>query len=185
MRKLGSILQDVPLTEEAKRDILKKAMHLNFPQKYLPMNPDSVSKALQLICSMDDVPFDMPIHPSMLFTENKAQSVLAAFGYNAPSFMIPNSPLCALDGAFKGKHLTVRSVPLATAFVDYGDMVQMKAIRNNPVKLSSLHQDVKIKSPLDSVVWESLKKIVATAPVVNVNVGQGNVVARGAYVDDF
>jgi hypothetical protein len=162
MRSLSNYLLKSDLSEDTRDNIKKECIHLRFPEKYWPINPTTVTHFLDLVSgtSPDVNDESIPLHPSYLFNPDRNLRWLSAFGYTAPSFLIPNASIISVKkGTAIPKKLTTITVGLDAAASDFRTMMDRKEIRNDPKDLS---KDSKFKaySKADGpMVWEALKKV--------------------------
>jgi len=162
MRKLANFLKTRELTEDAKDAIKREASYLSFPVKYWAINSTTICKILDLLSDTGKpIPDDVPLHPSYIFDNDRVASALAAFGYTAPTLMIPSCPIFKLVGnAVPPKTFVVRAVELSTAIADWKMVLKSKSITNGPANLSSKYRDRSISGGEKAKVWQKLKEVV-------------------------
>lgn len=86
------------VSEGAKLQILELARGLDFKEISWSTNPSKLECALSLIGDLgEELPDDLPIHPSMLFTTERLSTVWSCFGFTAPSFRPLSGKLVAVN----------------------------------------------------------------------------------------
>jgi hypothetical protein len=158
IRSLSMYLKNVQLDEIAKQEIVKHSMNLSFPNKYWSSSPANIGKALALLNDPDSIiPSDIPMYPKYMFTLDRVEQVLSAFGHSAPTFMIPNGRKCYLDTEMPPKNLTARTVTVETAVLDMKYVSTSGYITNNMSNLSSKHKDTPMKGEFKKDIWRALR----------------------------
>jgi len=171
MRALSNVLKAVELTEDNKDSIKKEAIFLNFPVKYWALNSTTIGRAISLISDAGKaISDDVPLHPLFLFDSDRIATVLSAFGYSAPSFMIPSCPSVALKGTSAPKTFVYRTVEIGTAISDWKVVLKSKAITNNPSNLSKIHKDRSLNGGEKVDIWSKLCGMVNAQATTNVDV---------------
>lgn len=174
MRALSNKLKVLELTEDNKDSIKKEAAYLNFPVKYWALNSTTIGSAVDLISDAGKaIPNDVPLHPLFLFDNDRVATVLSAFGYSAPSFMIPSCPSIVLKGTSAPKTFVYRTVEVVTAIADWKVVMKSKAITNNPASLSKIHRDRSLNGTEKMAVWSKLCGMVNAQAVASTDVMGG------------
>jgi hypothetical protein len=179
MFALRNTLRKVPLSEEAKENILKLVPRLKFQTDATwSVNVGTLDNAFSLIKATEELTEDMdlPIHHSVLFSSSKEEIVWSCFGAMAPSFMIPGGKTFPLksdmsvetklpSGALMKKEIvriSVRSKPLAQAIEDLREMRKMKYIQNplvaSKVRTSQQYQDKMFESENGKKIMRLLRE---------------------------
>lgn len=192
MRQLSTVLLGAAMTEDIKDNIRKEAVHLNFGERAWAMNATSLLKLLDLLRD-SGVPIDngVPMHHTSLFNNDRVASALSAFGYQAPTFLIPSCPQLALkSGSDAPKTFVFRAVSLESAVSDWRVVLGSKAITNNPANLSKNHKDRSLSGGEKKNVWMRLTQCVNAQAAANGAKGDeepvgGNVVGGGDDVFSF
>jgi hypothetical protein len=97
MFKLRSLCLASPVSEANKAIILEQGRLLDFHTTYWGTNPASLCRALSLITDFaEELPADIPVHPSKLFVTDRLETVWSGFGFSAPSFRPPSAKLIGL-----------------------------------------------------------------------------------------
>jgi hypothetical protein len=163
IRELSHIVQGAELDAIAREKVIGAAHRLCFPNKYWSSKQRYVKMALDMILRWDTpeaIDDDVPMHPSMLFSQKMLEVVLSAFGHQAPSFMIPNGRLLNLEeGSEPPMHLLVRMVGLKEAVLDMEYVLENAAITNNNSNLSAKHKDSAFNGVDKKEVWDKLCEI--------------------------
>lgn len=132
MIKLRSGLLGCPLTAEQQSQICALAKGLRFRSKSLNVSAENIATCLSLIQNpVLEIPLTHPIHPSMLFEQNRTSLVWSAFGDLAPSCVFHGGPQVDL-GTTKDlpKHIGFRMVPLKDALIDIEMIMSKKKFPN-------------------------------------------------------
>jgi hypothetical protein len=161
MRELSNHLKGVKLDELQKQEIVKVAQGLSFlNSRYWSTTTTNVKQMLDhLMNADDDLPEGMPMHPKFLFSNDRTELVLSAFGYMAPTFMLPNGSKIKLDRGEPPKNLLVRTIAVETAILDMKYMVENGYITNNLQNISARHRDSSINGPDKLSVWKMLNQL--------------------------
>lgn len=190
LRELKNILLDVGISESDKDEVKRLAMHLRFKNdSHLAANPQTIRRVLSSMTNSnnnDDEDVSLPLHYSALFSRDTVLTSLAAFGFQAPSFMIDNCASVALKEAKPPTTLVFRQKPLDVAVLDWKKMLDTKEIRNNPKNLSRANRDRTITGNDKTVIWASLKEMCGTiAPSGRKENESGFVVDTKDGLDDW
>jgi len=160
IRSLANIARDAELSTDTRNEIIKLSHNLCFDTKYWSMTAYYVTRALELIASGNEPGDDVPMHPTVMFTSDRVESILSAFGYTAPSFLIPNGQRIRLgEGTEAPKNLHARPVALQMAVSDMKYVMGESMITNNNSNLSSRHKDVPYKAKSKAMVWDALVEV--------------------------
>jgi len=183
MRSLRDLFLTVGLSEEARDEIRKLSVHLQFKEKFLAVNAQTLKEILGELVDLANLSKTLPLHHSALFSRDPIFVTLAAFGYQAPSFMIDNCPKLSIKGNVPPTTLVVRQKPLDLATLDWRRMLESKEIRNNPKNLSRANRDRSFVGNDKSVVWGELVNAMSAGGVEADVSGMGNVTID-AHDDD-
>jgi hypothetical protein len=165
MNRLRAILRDAWTRDRTISEAVEKfAPRLNYGERSWVINADTLIKACSLIqatssLGMLDVVSDLPLHHSMLLSDDIVAIIWSCFGGMAPSFKIPYGRPMKLDGNMKievsakgdtkklvdvGK-VAVRNVILQQAVSDIQWVISEKMILNpfgqGTTRASQQHQD--------------------------------------------
>lgn len=160
IRGLSHIVQKEVFDVGSRSELVKVANHLCYSNKYWSTNKTNIEKALYMIASYEDtneINADVPMHPSAIFSDDLIESVLSAFGHQAPSFLIPNGRQLDLkSGSEPPKSFLVRTISLKQAVHDMNYIIEEGTITNNNSQLSSKHQDKSLNGQDKREVWDQL-----------------------------
>lgn len=158
MRHLSTMVKKKPLDSDAVQTVINLACFLNFPQKYWAINPDSLEQLLILINDpTKEISVNTPLYPKYIFSTDRVELVLGAFGNNAPSFLIPASPSFTLKKDVKVPFpFKIKQSPVDAAVRDYKEMAKNHYITNAPKNLSAKHQYRNLKIKESEELWKLL-----------------------------
>jgi hypothetical protein len=160
VRMLAKLLLGIGLDEFKQNDIRKVAHQLGYSCKYWSTSTTNIGLYVDYLHKKDtDIPDDIPMHPDYMFTTKRYESLLSAFGKQAPSFMITGGTRLELDGDVP-KHLHVRTVTTPVAVKDMEHIMNERYITNNMQNTSSRHRDTNLTGSLKDEVWAQLKDII-------------------------
>jgi hypothetical protein len=160
MRELAIFVNSTDTNETNRNEIIQAAMTLSFPNKYWSTSVINVKKALELINDPDaTIPVDMPLHPTALFSSDRLELIMYAFGHQAFTFMIPNSTKIQLSANEPPKNLHIRTITTQTAVQDMKYVMENGFITNNPTNLSSRHRDTPVKGREKGEMWKLLGRV--------------------------
>lgn len=162
MRQLSNTLMGCETSEDSRDKIKREVVHLSFPQKFWGINPFTLNRMFDLLGAIGtEIPHDVPMHPHHIFERDRVASVLSAFGYMAPTFLIPSSPSIGLVRSASAPHcFAVRTVALNSAITDMHSVLKTKKITNNPANLSKAHQDRSYNGADKTNIWKGLVDLV-------------------------
>lgn len=125
-------LQVCPLTAEQKDQIVALARGLRFGAKSLNVSAANIADLLHFIQHPElELPTTLPIHPSMLFEQNRVSVVWSAFGELAPSCVFNGGPQIDLTSSKNlPKHIGFRMVPLKDALIDLETILSRRKFPN-------------------------------------------------------
>lgn len=128
MMEFRDVLVDLPLSSVDREKVVVLAKGLQFRQKRLPLSSESIVTAFNLIAdNTKEIPKDWPIHPSMLFTDNRTHLVWSAFGDLAPTFEFAGGPRIALDKPSNfPSSISARTISLSDALIDLDSLLRNK-----------------------------------------------------------
>jgi len=144
MTQLRMVLYEKPLSSEDRDRICTVARGLRFKPKSLNVSSDNIIGALHLIKFPEEpLPTMHPIHPDVLFDNNRVAVVWSAFGDLAPSCNFPGGPQVNLDSAKDlPKHIGFRLVPLKDAVIDIDTIMSQKKFSNSNLnRRSGVYKD--------------------------------------------
>lgn len=158
MRSLATVVRGIRLDEISKQAIVKAASNLSYPHKYWSTSIHHIKRMMVYLCDANaEIPNDVPLHPTYLFTTDRVETVLAAFGHQAPTFMITNGSQFETKTKSTPPHnFHVRTVTLASAITDMKYIREKGHITNNTSNLSSKHRDTILKGADKTEVWTKL-----------------------------
>jgi len=157
MRILSARVKSANVSEFDKIEISKDAKSLTFPQRCWAINPDMVQTALNHLANNTHPSDDVPMHHSVLFSTDIESSVLSAFGFLAPSFLIPNRTTFPLgSGKDIPKTFAYRQIALSEAIRDFQNIRRTKFITNNPDHLVKSLNERAIPNQNKTKVWNAL-----------------------------
>jgi len=158
IRQLSNLLKEEDLDESARSRVVKAAHNLSFENKYWSTSAYYVQSMLSyLVDEKVAIPDDVPMHPKYIFYSSRIEEVMSAFGYEAPSFLIPNGKQLELSKVEPPKNFHVRTLPIATAIGDMMYVLEKGVITNGNQNLSHKHRDLALKSNDKKEVWKLLK----------------------------
>lgn len=153
MVELRSVLLELPLTEDAKNNVVNAAVSLRFPARPWNVNLVSLERLLKLAGSLDHLIMSDPIHARALFSRDSIIVSMSCFGESScPSFIHSNGTPIDLTKSLprpsgestirgnnsKGKQqtsnaawiATVRRIRFDEAIGDFRKMMNEKKIRS-------------------------------------------------------
>lgn len=161
MRQLASIVQKEALNELDRQEVISAAKELNFRSTYWSSSIPNVKTAMNLLVNGDvAIVDDIPLHPNYLFSTNRVETVMAAFGHQAFTFLIPNGREIKVQAGDPPKNFHIRIVPIEIAIQDMNYVMENGIITNNVMNLSSKHRDIALKGKDKTTIWEDLFCIV-------------------------
>lgn len=122
MRHLRDVVLIAKLSSLEVDQITDLAAKLSFTQPYWSFNYVNIIAAISLLLdSSKKIDVDIPMHPNFLFTKDRTEEVLSAFGINAPSFNFPSATkYMILEKPFSDlKSINMRWVPISDAVADF------------------------------------------------------------------
>lgn len=160
MRQLANVLQSVELDAIERKKVVDFAHHLCYSNKYWSTAATNVSHALDLLSDPEsEIPDDVPMHPKYMFSDNRVEQVMSAFGHQAPTFMIPNGKRCELADKEPPKNFHVRTLATDMAIADMKYVMENGYITNNLQNLSSKHRDAPLKGTDKTDMWAKLGRL--------------------------
>jgi hypothetical protein len=163
VRGLSNIAHGAELSVENRQALIGHVHRLCYKNKYWSVSPRHILKALQLLATDDEIDEEVPMYPTMLFSIDRVELVLCAFGYQAPSLLIPNGQTIRLgsEDDYAPHNLHVRTVELTRAVSDMKHVMENSLITNNNQNLSSKHKDVSLNGKSKTDVWNALLEVIA------------------------
>jgi hypothetical protein len=163
MRQVSDVVNREKLDDIGRQHIVKSAYKLSFTNNYWSTSVTNIKRMMELIADPDeDIDVNIPMHPKYLFTNDRIELVLSAFGHQAPSFMITNAAKCALSSREPPRNFHVRTTTVETAVSDMKYVMENRYITNNNQRLSSKHRDIPIKGNDKARIWADLQAIVSS-----------------------
>lgn len=153
MRQLRNVLLEATLSEDERDQIRKLAIHLNFKEKFLGLNAQTIIVLLKEFENLAEPDYELPLHPSALFSRDAIFVALSAFGYQAPSPWIDNCPKVKVQGTTPPQTFVFRQKPLEIATLDWKKVLETKEIANNPKNLSRQNRDRSLAGNDKATVW--------------------------------
>jgi hypothetical protein len=176
MRELRKILLDATLSEEERDEIRKLAVHLNFKEKFMGLNAQTIIKLLDELNNLADQNDELPLHPSALFSRDAVYVALSAFGYQAPSPMIDSCPKIKVKGGSPPNTFVFRQKPLDIATIDWKKVLETREITNNPRNLSRQNRDRAIVGNDKATVWGKMVETMSAGGVALTEITAADVV---------
>lgn len=159
-RELSRIIGEMSLDEAQKQEILGATYTLCYQNKYWSTSPGYIQKSLDYLCNQDDIPNDVPMHPRYLFSRDRVELVMSAFGHQAYTFMIPNGAKCVLENRDEPpRNFHVRTIATDSAISDMKYVLEHGYITNNMQSLSSKHRDTPLNGRSKKEIWDKLKEM--------------------------
>jgi len=179
MRQLRTILLGVDLSEEDRDEIRKLSVHLNFKEKFLGLNAQTIIKLLGELRDLGEPDDTLPLHHNALMSRDAIFVALSAFGYQAPSPLIDSCPKIKITGDKPPLTFVFRQKPIDIATLDWKKVLETKEITNNPKNLSRQNRDRSIVGNDKVTVWGKMIETMSsggtlTTEKVNVEVVVGN-----------
>lgn len=164
VREMSQVVKGAEVDELSKNSIVKFAHYLCFDNKYWSTSVAHVKHMLDYLHDPEKVmPSDAPMYPKYLFTSDRVEEVLSAFGHQAPTFMVPNGAKCDIEKMKDApNNFHVRTIAVERAVLDMKYVVKEKYVTNNVKTLSSRHRDQSINSSDKKEVWGMLKSLCAS-----------------------
>lgn len=156
IRELSDAIKGAKLDDLARQEVVKDARKLSFRGRYWSTSAFHIKQMMALLSSDKEIPVDTPMHPDFIFTSDRIESVLSAFGHQAPSLMIPNGKKCDLNSKEPPTNFMARTVATKSAVADMKWILENGSITNNINTLSSNHRDTSLKSNIKTEVWNNL-----------------------------
>jgi hypothetical protein len=160
IRELSIVLKGISLDSTQRRNITKSAHNLAYTAGYWSTSTNYVLCALDLLANPDkSIETDTPMHPDYIFSDDRVEMVLCAFGHFAPSFMIQGGTTFDLKQDKIPNTFGVRTVALASAITDMKYVIQEGKITNNKQNLSKKHGDTTVNGQTKKDVWKLLSAV--------------------------
>jgi hypothetical protein len=158
MKGLADVMKYWTLTEAMRDEIIKLASRLTFPVDKWPVNPSTISRALDLIASPDELPAELPIHYTKLFTNDRVAVVWSCFGLLAPTTNFRSGKTIKLEGGRIDSTITFTQVGLDEAIADLKRNLHNKTVVvPQQQRRSGPYKDFKFTSVDAQKIWESLR----------------------------
>jgi hypothetical protein len=160
MRELSIVVRSMHLDESQKQEILGAAYGLCYHNKYWSTSPVFIMKSLEYLQNEVEIPSDVPMYPRYLFSQDRMELVMSAFGHQAYTFMIPNGAKCELESADDPpKNFHVRTIAIESAVLDMRYAMEHGYVTNNMHSLSSKHRDMPLNGSTKKEVWDMLRDV--------------------------
>lgn len=169
IRELSNNVQECRLSVGQQQEVVKYASRLCYDNRYWGCQTIFIKRMFRLYTLLKQeevIPFDTPMHPSMLFSTDPDELVLSAFGYQAPTFLIPNGkrlPLKEKNNDDLPTSFHTRMVELAKAVSDMKYIRGDGYITNDNRVLSTKHRDLTIKGADKKEIWNMLVEEVSVS----------------------
>jgi hypothetical protein len=131
MRDLRKMLISAKLSAQDRETILTLAVNLSFQVPFWVFNYVNIMSAISLISRPEEpISSSIPMHHSMLLTDDRIEEVLSAFGVNAPTFLFMSSTRYDVteEGLAPLKGVSARWVPLVDAVLDMKKLMSERYI---------------------------------------------------------
>jgi len=146
------------LTEAQRDEIVKLSSRLTFPAVHWGMNPSTITRALDLIASSDDLPEDLPIHHTKLFSTDRLALVWSCFGLLAPSLNFRTGKTVRLDKGRVDSNITFTQAALEQAIADMKLVFSRKfAIIPAQERRSGPYKDLKFTGVDAQRIWNAMQ----------------------------
>jgi hypothetical protein len=160
IRELSIVLKEISLDSTQRRNITKSAHNLAYTAGYWSTSANYVLRVLELLADSDkSIETDTPMHPDYIFSDDRVEMVLSAFGHFAPSFMIQGGTTFDLKQDKIPNTFGVRTVAIASAITDMKYVIQEGKITNNKQNLSKKHGDTTVNGQNKKDVWKLLSTV--------------------------
>jgi hypothetical protein len=157
MRQLSNILKGIELDEISRRHIVEAAFTLCYENKYWSTSIANTQTMMDLLLAPEEVISQtVPMHPKFLFTSDRYEEVMSAFGHSAPTFMIPNGTKCNLSMVTPPVNFHVRTTGIDIAIGDMKYIGENGYITNNNQNLSNRHKDAPVRGLDKTIMWTKL-----------------------------
>lgn len=132
MMELRKVLSDAYLNNEDRDKIVTLAKSLRYVHRSLHVSSPNIAMCLDFIGHPErDLPTSFPIHPTMLFEQNRISVVWSAFGELAPTCHFVGGPSINLGGVRDlPKHIGFRLIALKDAIIDLEQILSSKRFSN-------------------------------------------------------
>jgi uncharacterized protein (UPF0147 family) len=187
IRELSVVLKGISLDSTQRRNITKSAHNLAYTAGYWSTSANYVIRVLDLLADPNKpIETDIPMHPDYIFSDDRVEMVLSAFGHFAPSFMIQGGTTFDLKQDKIPNTFGVRTVAIASAITDMKYVIQEGKITNNKQNLSKKHGDATINSQAKKDVWKLLSSVHTNQLRTNNGDSQTEVIVNEEEeIDDF
>lgn len=157
MRQLSKLLLECTFDELNKQEVIRLAHQLSYSTRYWSTSIANIHRALSFLPNPElEIPNDVPMHPKFVFSMDRVEQVMSAFGHQAPTFMIPGGKKCAFSDKDPPKNFHVRTISVEAAVTDMKYLVEHGYITNNLNNLSKGYKDTSINGPNKVNVWKAL-----------------------------
>jgi hypothetical protein len=169
MRGLSVIVSGEKIDDIERQSIVKAAYNLSFKNKYWSTSVANIRYMMVFIRNPEKViGEDIPMHPKFLFSNDRVEQILCAFGHQAPTFMITNAAKCVLTSKEPPKNFHVRTATVETAVLDMKYIMENGYITNNNQNLSSKHRDTPLRGDDKMKIWDAMRGLYNRGSVVDI-----------------
>lgn len=157
MRLIANLARAATLDDINRQAVIKAAYNLSFPNKYWSTSAKNVDKMMRLLADPElPIDDDVPMHPKSMFSSDRTELVMSAFGHQAPSFLIPNCTKISLASKTPPDQFCYSTIATEMAVADMKFCLEGGSITNNPKGMSNVHkyQPLKGKDKID--IWNML-----------------------------
>jgi hypothetical protein len=156
------------LTETQRTEVKQNAKLLAWTNAYWSCSPTNTPRFLRLLQTNDDIPLDVPMNPDYIFETERVGLVMSAFGYRAPSFLVPSARRTATTVTEVPHNFIVRPVSTSAAIADMENVIERCYVTVHVLHVSKAHNDYKLTGENKAATWNIIRAL--TAPPVPANV---------------
>jgi len=186
LSQLRNWLWTKSLTMEQRDDIVKLAFEVRCDTPKWAFNSASIIRAIDLVASdQEEYGNDLPIHPTMLFEEDRLSVIWSCFGDMAPTPRFPSVPMYGLSDAQLPKHVGFTQRVLSQAIADMKQVIDTKRISVPAAnRRGTIHKDRIFTGAVANDVYAAFRRVANVSnPVVGTSVNA--VVVRPAVTEDW
>jgi hypothetical protein len=163
LRDVHNFLNDISVSIDAKdlQQARMMAANANFPTKFLAVTVDNVSSAI--MSAIEGVSKnDTPIHYEAFGSKDAFEVNLSAFGPGVPSPHIPGGKeIVSFKVVPAQSTACFRRCQLRSAVVEWKDVLEKGAVRNEPRNLNAKFQFVKVSGVEEKGKWyQMMEKVI-------------------------
>jgi hypothetical protein len=164
MRALSQFLKTATLSREQSDRIIELAGVLNFGESYFGFSVNHIEKVLDWISNpLTEIPLDVPMYHKYLFSSDRIEIAMSAFGETAPTFEIPYGAKINLGSntSLPSKsNFVTRPVETLRAVMDLKAIIEKRELHNFPVASSKKNKDKSYSKSEKERIWSSIIKVV-------------------------